>query len=224
MTDIEKKEKKKIYMKIYREENKLKIKENKKEYDKKYSLENKEKVKEKSKEYYQNNKEEVKEKVRKYNQANKNKISEKRKKYHKKYYLENNHKIKQYRLNNKEQRNKHDKYRKEIDPLYKLRCNIGSLILLNIKKQGYTKKSRTYQILGCTFEDFKKHIERQFKVGMNWDNQGKWHLDHIIPASLAKDENELIKLNHYTNFQPLWALENMIKGNKIIPNTQIKLI
>jgi hypothetical protein len=59
---------------------------------------------------------------------------------------------------------------------------------------------------------------------MNWDNRKDWHLDHIYPVSLAKDEQELIKLNHYTNFQPLWAIENMSKGNKIIVNNQIKLI
>ena len=59
---------------------------------------------------------------------------------------------------------------------------------------------------------------------MNWDNLGEWHLDHIYPVSLSKDEEELIKLNHYTNFQPLWAIDNMIKGNKIIDNKQLKLI
>ena len=51
---------------------------------------------------------------------------------------------------------------------------------------------------------------------MNWENAGKWHLDHIYPVSLAKDEEELLKLNHYTNFQPLWAVDNIKKGNKII--------
>ena len=59
---------------------------------------------------------------------------------------------------------------------------------------------------------------------MNWENQGEWHLDHIYPVSLAKDEQELIKLNHYTNFQPLWAADNLLKGNKVIANTQIKLV
>jgi hypothetical protein len=59
---------------------------------------------------------------------------------------------------------------------------------------------------------------------MTWENQGQWHLDHIYPISLAKNEQEVIKLNHYTNFQPLWAKDNLTKHNKIIPNTQIKLI
>ena len=49
---------------------------------------------------------------------------------------------------------------------------------------------------------------------MNFNNYGKWHLDHIKPISLATSEDDIIKLNHYTNFQPLWAEENIIKGNK----------
>ena len=45
---------------------------------------------------------------------------------------------------------------------------------------------------------------------------GEWHIDHIIPISLAKDENEMVKLNHYTNLQPLWEIDNLMKSNKII--------
>jgi hypothetical protein len=87
---------------------------------------------------------------------------------------------------------------------------------MSIKGKGYTKKSKTNEILGCSFKEFKQHLELQFTEGMTWNNAGKWHLDHIYPVSLSKDENELIKLNHYTNFQPLWAEDNIRKGNKII--------
>jgi hypothetical protein len=212
MTDLEIKE----YNKEYREKNKENIKkysienkENKKIYMKIYIEENKLKIKENKKEYdkeyYQNNKEKSKE-----------------------YYQNNKEKIKEYRKINKEHfkqyYKKYQKNKKEIDYLYKLTHNIRSLILKSIKKQGYSKNTKTYQILGCTYEEFKKHLERQFKIGMNWNNQGLWHLDHIIPVSLAKDEAELLRLNHYTNFQPMWAIENISKGNKIIPNTQIKLV
>ena len=50
---------------------------------------------------------------------------------------------------------------------------------------------------------------------MNWDNRGEWHYDHIIPISNAKTEEEVNKLNHYTNFQPLWAKDNRFKSSKI---------
>jgi hypothetical protein len=64
----------------------------------------------------------------------------------------------------------------------------------------------------------KKYIESKFKEGMSWDNYGVygWHLDHIIPLSSAKNEEELKSLCHYTNLQPLWAFDNLSKFNKII--------
>ena len=48
---------------------------------------------------------------------------------------------------------------------------------------------------------------------MSWSNHGKWHLDHIIPISSARTKEEAIKLNHYSNFQPLWAIDNLVKHN-----------
>jgi hypothetical protein len=104
--------------------------------------------------------------------------------------------------------------RKKNDSLFKLICNIRSLISKSIKNKGYNKNTKTFNYLGCTFEEFKVHLEKQFTEGMNWDNQGKWHLDHIKPISLAKTEKEVIELNHYTNFQPLWAKDNLRKSNK----------
>lgn len=145
--------------------------------------------------------------------------SEKIKEYKKEYYLNNKDKIKEYQIKNKtkikESRNKNKIKRKLEDPLFRLKNNISNLICVSIKKNGYTKKSRTYQILGCTFEEFKVHIENQFVDGMSWDNRSLWHLDHIYPVSLATDEEHLLKLNHYTNFQPLWAVDNIRKSNKI---------
>jgi len=205
MIDLEKKEKVKEYMKIY---------------SKKYRLENKDKLQK----YRLDNKEEIK----KYRLDNKIKKKEYDKQYRKKYYEENIEEIQKYRLDNKIKINQNDniyrKNRRQIDPLFKLTMNIRSLIGLSIRKQNYSKQSKTFEILGCTYEDFKQHLERQFKKGMTWENSGSWHLDHIIPVSLAKDEQDIVKLNHYTNFQPLWAADNLLKGNKVIANTQIKLV
>jgi hypothetical protein len=118
--------------------------------------------------------------------------------------------------NNKEQRNEYFKNRKLTEPLFKLRCNLSTLIWVSLKRNGYSKNSKTYNILGCTISEFKQYLENKFTKGMNWQNNGEWHLDHIYPTSLAKDKEELLKLNHYTNFQPLWAVDNIKKGNKII--------
>lgn len=122
---------------------------------------------------------------------------------------------KKWSKNNRDQRNKYFKNKKITEPLYKLRCNISTLICKSLRQQGFNKKSKSYEYLGCTFEEFKKHIENQFKEGMSWENRNLWHLDHIHPISLAESEEEIIKLNHYTNFQPLWAKENIRKGNRL---------
>jgi len=107
------------------------------------------------------------------------------------------------------------KNRKTIDPLYKLSCDIRGLICNVMRNGGYKKTTKTATILGCSFEQFKIHIENQFQEGMNWNNHGEWHYDHIYPVSRAIDEEHLIQLNHYTNYQPLWAVDNLRKGNKV---------
>jgi hypothetical protein len=53
-----------------------------------------------------------------------------------------------------------------------------------------------------------------FQDGMSWGNHGSWHIDHKVPVSWAKNEEEVYLLNHHSNLQPLWAYENLSKGNK----------
>ncbi len=239
MTDLEKKEYDSKRKKIYYLKNKIKIRakananylKNKDKItksNKKYFDANKEKIAEKRKEYHKKNKQYLNECGRKYSKENREKINKKRKQYieiNKQKFIEYN---KNYRKENaikiRDNVNKKRNNKRKTEPLYKLKCNIRDLIRVSIKNNGYSKSSKTLEILGCSFEDFKKHIERQFTSGMNWNNRKDWHLDHIYPISLAKDEVEVIKLNHYTNFQPMWTIENIKKGNKIIPNTQIKLL
>jgi hypothetical protein len=84
-----------------------------------------------------------------------------------------------------------------------------------LSRKGYTKKSRAYEILGAEWSEVKLHMESLFKEGMTWDNHGEWHIDHIIPISSGKTEDEVIKLCHYTNLQPLWKTENLLKGDKL---------
>lgn len=85
----------------------------------------------------------------------------------------------------------------------------------SFKRKGYTKKSKSYTILGEEWNVVKNHFESLFEDGMNWDNHGMWHIDHIIPISSAKSEQEVIKLCHYKNLQPLWAKDNRLKSNKV---------
>jgi hypothetical protein len=161
------------------------------------------------------------------------------KKYFKKYpekFKGNYEKIKQWKENNPqymkeymiEWRETNPKYtqnyvknRKKTDSLFKLSEGVRNLICNSFKRscQGkYKKGKKTEYILGCTLEEFTQLLQNQFKPNMTLENHGqgpgKWNMDHIIPISSAKTEEEIYKLNHYTNFQPLWWEENMAKGKK----------
>jgi hypothetical protein len=72
--------------------------------------------------------------------------------------------------------------------------------------------------LGCSIEELKKYLELKFLPGMSWANHGLrgWHIDHIIPLASANSEEELKKLCHYSNLQPLWSEDNLSKGDKLV--------
>ncbi len=127
------------------------------------------------------------------------------------YYRKKNEKYKDKYRKSKLERNT---ARRKVDPLFKLTGNIRTLISKTIREFGVSKKSKSYIILGCSFEEFKIYLEKQFINGMTWDNYGEWHLDHKKPISLAKTEEEIYEFNHYSNFQPLWQFDNLSKGNK----------
>jgi hypothetical protein len=125
--------------------------------------------------------------------------------------------IKNYRKL-RDRKNKRAKERRKEEPIFnltnKVRCRLRKyLIILNI-----TKKNKTFDIVGCTPEFLKEHLEKQFTKGMTWENRSKWHIDHIIPLSSAKTEEELYNLCHYSNLQPLWDEDNLRKGNKVFTN------
>jgi len=129
-----------------------------------------------------------------------------------------------YFQTHKKETNKKLKEKRKIDPLFKLSVTARNSIRNAFKKNGFKKNSKTNQILGCTFEEFKIHIEKQFVFWMNWENYGKyngefdfgWDLDHKVPLSSAKSEIELIKLCHFSNIQPLCSRINRdIKKNKL---------
>lgn len=154
------------------------------------------------------------------------------KEYHIKYREENRNiireKIKKYNIENRniisKKHNIYIKNRFNIDSLFKLTFNIRTLIRNSFYHNGYTKKSRTQEILGCSFEEFKIYLESKFESWMTWKNRGLyngdlncgWDIDHKIPLSSATTEEELIELNHYTNLQPLCSYINRnIKRDKI---------
>ena len=140
------------------------------------------------------------------------------------YYKDNKDKAKayqkDYREANKDKRKAYERdyarERRKTDPLFKLKAYIRTRNSQAFSRKGYKKTSKTQELLGTDYEITKKHIEKQFTKGMCWDNYGDWHIDHITPLASANTEEELKKLCHYTNLQPLWALDNIKKGDKIL--------
>ena len=208
------------YRKNYQINNREIIKEKKKIYREKniedilinnkiFYDENKKKLLQQKKDYYESNKEIIKEKVmNRYNsQKNDEDFLEKKR-------INGRINCKKHRDNNKEKISQRIKERKLKDPLFKLTDSIRTLLWVSINKMGFSKNGRTQEILGCSFEEFKIYIENLFQEGMSWENHGDWHLDHRTPVSWAKSESEVYDLNKYENFKPMWAFENMSKGNK----------
>lgn len=186
------------------------------EHKRKKYAENPEKEKRKKQIFYAQNPNYIKE----YNLINRKYILSRNKTYRE----ENAELIKIQRKNSYKKNKKliiakvveYEKNKMSTDFLFKLKKVIRQSIRGSFKKYGFTKNSKTYEILGCTYEEFKIHIEKQFLPWMNWDNYGKyngecnfgWDLDHIIPLNIATTEGDIIKLNHYTNFQPLCSYVN----------------
>ena len=178
--------------------------------------------------------------IKKWRQSNKEKVKLQKQRYLKKNPQKNLDRGKNYRENNKEKVNEKSTnwrknnpgygtmyyrknkniilyqilIRKKNDPVYKLKTLYRSK--LN-KILGSNRDDETFDIIGCTPRYLKDHLESQFTEGMSWENHGLygWHIDHIVPLSSAKTEEDLIELCHYSNLQPLWAIDNLKKSNKM---------
>jgi hypothetical protein len=156
-----------------------------------------------------------------YSQNYVNKNFEKYKKYQEDYHSNNvethRKKSSEYYQNNKEKVNQYLKNRYETNEMFKLKVTVRNRINVFFRKKNISKKNKTFELVGCSPEFLKSHLEKQFTEGMSWSLFGKHiHIDHIIPLSSAKTKEELYELCHYTNLQPLWAIDNIIKSDKII--------
>lgn len=113
--------------------------------------------------------------------------------------------------------NERNKIRCKTDALFLLKRRCRSRIYDALRKKGWTKKRKFSEYLGCSELEFKQHIENQFVDGMTWDHvfSGEIHIDHHYPLSLAKTEEDVYRLCHYSNLKPMWAVDNIRKSNKL---------
>ena len=174
---------------------------------KEYNKENKEKMTEYNKEYYEKNKDNIKENTKEYRENNKEKMKEYSKEYNTKPEI-------------RKKINERVKLRRRNDPWFDAQCKLRRSHTRLIKNllDGKDRDFSAVRDLGCTKEVFLAHIESQFQTGMTWGNRGLrgWHYDHIISICEIDptDKEAVLKVLHYTNLRPLWAVDNIRKGQE----------
>ncbi len=154
---------------------------------------------------------------RNYYQSHKQEIADRMKIYYQSHEEEMKECHRLYDQSHRRQCNERRRKRKKTDKNYKLLCNLRRRVCLALN--GNPRERTTMQLLGCTISQLRKHIASQFAPGMTWKNHSLkgWHIDHIKPCALfdLSKPPEQRKCFHYTNLQPLWAVDNRKKGDKL---------
>lgn len=173
-------------------------------YRKKYHEENREKLCARAKDWYWSNRDRARKAAREWREKN---IDYSRAKRKEQYWSDPESARKasvQYTLD-----------RLQTDPLFRFKMRCRKRIWAAFNENGYSKKTKSFELIGCTPDELVEHIESQFTDGMGWHNYGEWHVDHIIPFASATCEEGVARLCHYTNLQPLWAVDNIRKSARL---------
>lgn len=151
--------------------------------------------------YYAHKERDIKRNI-KYNKDNPIKVFQFQKNYRKKHKLKCNNKSASY-----------IRKKRKNDINYRLSDRLRARLRSALKRNS--KKGSAIKDLGCSISEFKIYLQSKFQEGMTWENCGDWHIDHIIPLASfdLTIRNQLIKACHYTNLQPLWAIDNIRKKN-----------
>lgn len=186
-----------------------------------WRLENPEKYKESKARHRAANLERIREEDRIRSANRRKNQAEKIREQDRKRYGENPEKFlvknKQWATNNREivnaiNRAKFKRYR-ATNPLFALSSRLRARLHHFLNEKGFKKQTPTQDIIGCDWETLKAHIESKFTNKMTWENRHLWVIDHIIPLASATSEEEVYRLCHYSNLQPLWEEVNNAKGD-----------
>lgn len=208
------KEERNAYMKEWRKKNRDKVREQ----NKKYREANPEKIKAYHKAWRDENRNHLNEQQKEKYWENPLAFKERNDRYrasHKEKVAESN---KRYREENKQKRTAYERNKRHSDPVYRFRSSFRCLILGYARKKGYTGTKNVWEMVGCDFETFLAHIQSQFEEGMTMENyghgEGCWNVDHIVPICTAKTDEDIERINHYSNLRPMWARDNYRKNKK----------
>ena len=180
----------------------------KQEYNKQYVQQRKEELYAYGKVYRANNKERINNHAAEYRRANRAALLERTKKY----YIENKKKV-----NRKNTERNAKRVRADIN--YRIKRLLHKRIRGSVKLALGIRKDKSVALLGCTITEFRSYFEAKFTDGMTWDKfmLGEIHIDHIVPCASfdLSDISQQKQCFHFTNLQPLWAVDNLVKGSKI---------
>lgn len=190
------------------------------EYHKIYRNKNSEIVSQRKKKCYEEKKNTYLSRARAYRALNLERYLSQGKNYYYKNQTTLLAKSKIYRYKNKEELGK-KKYKYKVerlktDILFKLKERLRYRTYSILKSKKLSKTQGYHDYIGCTVNDLFNHLQSKFDSNMNWNNYGSyWVIDHIIPLASATNSDEVYKLCHYTNLQPLEKLANLLKSDKM---------
>lgn len=196
--------------------------EAKKKRDDEYRLKNRDRInKYRISLYFKNHKENLEKRRQKRLNRTPEEV-EAKKKYDREYKKNNPEKFRQYRIDNiekiREQKRNWGNKKAATCVQYRLKRNLRTRIRCALKPSNAYKVDKSENLLGCTISFYKEYLESLFTDGMNWDKfmSGEIEIDHKKPCKLfdlTKDDEQR-KCFHYLNTQPLWAIDNMKKGDR----------
>lgn len=174
---------------------------------------------------YALNREKERERTRAWREANRDKARAATRRWHEENKTDRNARNKRWREENpdaerqrkKAWRTKNPEYhrvRMQTDVFYRISKVVRNRLTNALRAKGIAKTSSSAELIGCSVEELKAHLEGQFQAGMSWANHGEWHVDHkrALAAFDLSDPTQMAEACHFTNLQPLWAVDNLRKG------------
>lgn len=222
----------KEYKREYRKRNLERERARGREDSRKFRAENVEHLIQWSKERYARKRIELLQRQKDYRIANRDRIRQRDREYYAKRRaikleqfrirrMKNPEKFREIDRNRKTHRAITKKQRYHSDIQYRIKCLLRTRLFAAIKTQGARKCGSISQLIGCSIPDLLIYLESKFEPGMTWGNYGPvWHVDHIMPLAIfdLTNESHQIRAFHFSNLQPLFALENCSKNSNVITN------